>query len=186
MRRVILSLSAATTGFLIYGLAVGNASVNYYVPVTVVMTGVIWLIHRSAHFSMATLWALAAIAVGNMAGGLLLIDGAPLYELALVGGLRFDKLYHAVATGVGAWASYEAITRWSGQRRPALILAAVMMASGAGAFVEIVEFVGTLLREKTYVGGYVNNMEDLVANTIGAVIASFAAYRWHGGSTQPT
>ncbi len=178
MRNVLATLAGVTLASLVYGIAVENPAVSYYVPVTLVLVGAIALIHRAARFSMGTLWALAAIAVGNMAGGLLLVDGAPLYELPLVGELRYDKFYHAAATGVGAWASFEALARWTERRRPALILAAVMMASGAGAFVEIVEFIGTLLREETYVGGYVNNMEDLIANTVGAVLAAPAAYRW--------
>ncbi len=53
-----------------------------------------------------------------------------------------------------------------------------MMASGAGALVEIVEYVGTLLLENSTVGGYSNNMQDLVANSIGALIGAFAAFRW--------
>lgn len=170
-------LGVTTAAFLVYGVVVDSPSVSYYVPITVVLVGVIWLIHRSAQFSLVTLWALAAAAIGNLAGGVLLIDGNPLYELAIVGPIKYDKIYHAVATGIGAWASYEAILRWANDRRAALLFVAVMMASGAGAFVEIVEYIGTLIRENTVVGGYSNNMQDLVANTLGAVVGATIAFR---------
>ncbi len=81
MRNVLIAVFATTAGFLIYGLVVDGTAVTYYVPITVVLVGAIALIHRSARFSVGTLWALAAIAIGNLAGGVLLIDGRPLYEV---------------------------------------------------------------------------------------------------------
>lgn len=178
MQRVLLTVLAATLGFLVYGLAIDSPFVNYYVPVTLALIGAIALIHRSVGFATATLWALAGIAIGNLAGGVILINGVPLYEAELIGAWKYDKFYHAAATAVGAWASYEALRRWSNSRRPALIFGAIMMASGAGALVEIVEYIGTLVRDNTNVGDYDNNMQDLIANTVGAVGAAFAAHRW--------
>lgn len=168
----------STVAFLVYGIAVDSPAVWYYVPITVVLVGALAVIHRSARFSSATLWALAVIAIGNLAGGVLLVDGAPLYEMDVIGAIRYDKFYHALATAVGAWASLEALERWGGRRRPALLFAAVMMASGAGAFVEIVEYVGTLIRESTIVGDYSNNMQDLIANTVGACAGATAGWWW--------
>ena len=81
LRRVLLALSAAMAGFLIYGIVANSLSVIYYLPITVVLVGVFGLIHRSVDLPTAVLWALAGVAIGNIAGGVLLIDGAPLYEL---------------------------------------------------------------------------------------------------------
>ena len=176
VRGVLAFLATAIVAFLVYGIIADSPFVNYYIPITIVLVGIIWLIHRSAHFSDATLWALALIAVGNLVGGVLLVDGQPFYEFALMGDIKYDKVYHAVATGVGAWASYEAIHNWVGDHRPSLFLVAVMMASGAGAFVEIVEYTGTLINEDNVVGGYSNNMQDLIANTAGALVGAAAFY----------
>jgi hypothetical protein len=180
-------MAISILGFLFYGIVADSPFVNYYIPITVVLVGVIWLIHRSAGFSDFTLWALALIAVGNLVGGVLLVDGDPFYEFELLGDIKYDKVYHALATGVGAWASYEAIRNWVGEHRPALFLVAVMMASGAGAFVEITEYVGTLINENNVVGGYTNNMQDLVANTAGAVLGAIGFYwlRIRPGRPQP-
>lgn len=169
----LVVVAASTAAFLVYGLAVGSSFVTYYVPITVVLTGVIWLLHRSARFSRTTLWLLVAIAIGNMAGGILLVDGRPLYVLHLVGDMRFDKPFHAFATGVGAVASIDALRSWTGRAAltGGVAFAAVLMATGAGSLVEIIEYVGSVLFEHTNVGDYGDNMLDLVANLGGAVAA---------------
>ena len=176
MRPVLIALVAAMLASLMYGTAVESPAVTYYVAVTVFLIGAVGLVHRSVRFSDITLWALALAAIGNLAGGVLIFGGAPLYELSLIGSIRYDKVFHTVATGIGAWASLEALETWTGSRRPALVFAAAMMASGAGALVEVVEYVGTLVRENTVVGGYSNNMQDLIANTMGALIGAGTAF----------
>jgi len=55
----------------------------------------------------------------------------------------------------------------------------VLMAAGAGAMVEMVEFSGTLVFPGTNVGDYGNNMLDLVANLAGAMVAT-ALIWWRG------
>jgi uncharacterized membrane protein YjdF len=91
--------------------------------------------------------------------------------LKLVGDVRYDKPFHAFATGVAAWACFEALTRWSGRGGGVIAFSAVMMAAGLASLVEIVEYLGSLIFQTTNVGDYGNNMLDLVANLIGAVIA---------------
>lgn len=178
MARPLILLLTATAGFLIYGLVAGSPFVFYYVPITLMLTLVVWAIHRSAHFSNTTLMALALAAIGNLAGGVLLINGAPLYGLAVIGEIRYDKIFHAAATAVAAWASFEAIRRWGVMHVGVAAFVAIMMASGAGAFVEIIEYIGTLIFESTSVGDYGNNMLDLIANTTGAVVAVLIGWRF--------
>lgn len=176
LRHVLAGLTAGTIGFLIYGIAAGSTSVTYYIPITVFLSGVIALIHRSVDFSTAVLWSLAGVAIGNIAGGVLLIDGAPLYELPMLGSIRYDKVFHMVATGVVAWASLEAIARWGLRRTLVLAFGAAMMAIGAGALVEVFEYFGSQIIENNSVGGYSNNMQDLIANTVGAIAGAVLAY----------
>ena len=188
MFRALVMISVATLGFLVYGLAVNSDFVMYYVPITIVLTGVVGLIHRSAQFSDSTLIALALAAIGNMAGGIILIGGSPLYSASVVGDVRYDKVYHAVATGVAAWAAFEAVQRWGMRRTGVAAFVAIMMAAGAGAFVEIIEYIGTLIFDNTSVGDYGNNMLDLIANTGGAAVAVLIAARRnarHDSGRQP-
>ena len=177
VRRVLAVLVAAALGFLIYGVAVDSFSVTYYVLITAILAGVVALLHRSVGFSPAVLWGLTCVAIGNIAGGVLLINGAPLYELSVLGSIRYDKVFHAIAAGAAAWAFLEALNAWGLRRTPILGFCAAMMAIGAGALVEVVEYFGSLLIENDSVGGYTNNMQDLIVNTVGAAVGASWAYR---------
>jgi len=179
MARILSTLIASVVAFSVYGVVVGNTAAYYYVPFTVVLIVLIGLLHRSARFSMPTLWALTAIAIGNLAGGVLLVSGTPLYELDLIGSIRYDKLYHAIASAIAVWASFDALETWVGERRVGLLVPAFLMAMGAGALVEVIEYVGTLIRENTIVGDYSNNAQDLIANTIGAAVGIAVVWRLH-------
>lgn len=55
MRTVLGVLGAALVAFLAYGIAVDNPAVTYYVPITIVLAGLIGLLHRSVRFSTAVL-----------------------------------------------------------------------------------------------------------------------------------
>jgi hypothetical protein len=176
--RLVVTLIAFTAAFGIYGLAVDSPFVSYYIPITIVVAGIVAMIHRAAHFSSAVLWGLMMVAFGNLAGGILLVRGQPLYVMKLVGDIRYDKPFHALATGVAAWACFEALTRWSGRSGGAIAFSALMLAAGVGSLVEIVEYIGSLIFQTTNVGDYGNNMLDLVANLIGAMIAVAICLRW--------
>lgn len=177
MRKAIVTLTLAVIGFGIYGVAVDSPFVSYYVPITIALAALVGWIHRTARFADSTLMALALAGIGNLAGGVLLVGDGPLYSAAVLGDIRYDKVFHALATGVAGWACYEAVRRWGVARRGAAIFVAVMMAGGAGAFVEIIEYVGSVIFENTSVGDYGNNMLDLVANTAGSVVGVVWASR---------
>jgi hypothetical protein len=177
MQRAIVVLALAVIGFGVYGVAVDSPFVYYYLPITVVLALVVGWIHRTARFADSTLMALALAAIGNLAGGVLLVGDGTLYGATVIGAIRYDKVFHALATGVAGWASYEAVKRWGIARTGAAIFVAVMMAGGAGAFVEIIEYVGSVVFENTSVGDYGNNMLDLVANTAGSIVGVVLAAR---------
>ena len=173
-----MAVAVAVIGFGLYGVAAESPFVSYYIPITIVLTGLVAWIHRTARFSDATLMALSVVAIGNLAGGVLLVGDGTLYGATVLGDIRYDKVFHAAATGVAGWAAYEAVRRWGITRAGAAAFVAIMVAAGAGAFVEIIEYIGSLLFENTSVGDYGNNMLDLVANTIGSVAGVLAAMRF--------
>jgi hypothetical protein len=177
MQRAIVVLAVSVVGFGIYGVAVDSPFVYYYVPITVVLAFVVGWIHRTAQFADSTLMALVFAAIGNLAGGVLLVGDGTLYGAVLIRELRYDKVFHALATGVAGWASYEAVKRWGIGRTGAAVFVAIMMAGGAGAFVEIIEYVGSQIFDNASVGDYGNNMLDLVANTTGSIVGVALASR---------
>jgi len=176
-RAVIATLLATLAGFIVYGLAVDSPFTWIYIIITVVLGVAVLLIHRAVRFPPRVLWGLTAAAAGNLAGGIWLVDGQPLYVYKVIGSMRFDKPFHFVATGIAAWAALEVLRP---RLRPAstvgVAFVAVMMAAGAGALVEIVEYTGTLILENANVGDYGNNMADLVANLLGAMTAVTLAH----------
>ncbi len=185
MPRLVGALTTAVIGFTAYGLAVDSPFVWIYVPITVVLAVAVFFIHRSVALSMASLWALVAVAIGNLAGGISLVDGQPLYVKRLLGDIRYDKPFHTIATAIAAWAAYEVIARWAAGRasRPAIAVASVLVAAGLGALVEIIEFVGSVVIENANVGGYGDTMLDLVVNTVGATVAVILQDQRHHGHT---
>lgn len=184
MARLVGALSTAIIGFTAYGLAVDSPFVWIYIPITIVLAVAVFFIHRSVQLSVLSLWWLVAVAVGNLAGGIYLIDGQPLYVKHLVGDIRYDKPFHTVATAIAAWAAYEVVAKWAVGRasRPAIAVAAVLIAAGLGALVEIVEFVGSIVIENANVGDYGDTMLDLVVNTAGAAVAVIIQDRRHRGA----
>jgi hypothetical protein len=179
MKHHLLVVLAAVAGFIVYGLAVDSKWIWVYAPISLFFAGVVALFHRRVGFSQGLLLALALVIVGNLAGGVLEVNGEILYLKHVVGGLQYDKVFHATATGVASWASWQVVGGWGLSRGRFLV--ALMMGAGGGAFVEIFEFVGTKLLD-TNVGGYDNNMQDLIANTTGSLVALLIARFWRTGN----
>lgn len=118
---------------------------------------------------MHALWAVSLVGFGNMAGGVFLVEGEPLYTAALVGNLRYDKFFHALASAAMTVVAWEAMKRWVGDgfHRGGTLLMTWLVVMGGGAVVEIAELIG-VLTTGINVGDYLNNAYDLVANGLGA------------------
>jgi hypothetical protein len=168
MKQHIVLVLVAVVGFVAYGIGVESKWIWIYAPISLMFTGLVFAFNRKAEFSNGLLAALAVVIVGNLAGGVLEVRGDILYIFEVAGGVQYDKVFHAAATGVASWASWELLGTWGiGRGR---FLAALMMGVGGGAFIEIFEFFGTKLLD-TNVGGYDNNMLDLIANFTGSLVA---------------
>lgn len=179
----VILLSAATLlAATIAALRTGNREFLFYVAVMVVLIALVLIIHRRVGFSPGVLRGLTAWAVLHMAGGLVPVpsgwpingDQRVLYSLWLVPGkLKYDQLVHAFGFCVTAWAFWQGLNRAFGVARPTLgaLFVVVCASLGCGALNEVVEFAATQLMPETNVGGYVNTGWDLVANTVGAVVA---------------
>jgi len=166
-------LAAATLLTAAYGVAADSPFTWIYVTITIVLATLVGIIHIVMPLPPRAAWALVAAAIINLAGGVLLAQGQPLYVLALWGDFRFDKPAHLVATGLAAFAVFDMLAPRldSSTNLTTARILTVLVACGLGALVEIVEYVGTLVVENANVGDYGNNMADLVANLAGALLA---------------
>jgi hypothetical protein len=114
---------------------------------------------------------MSLIGLGNMLGGVLLVDGQPLYIAEVIGPIRYDKVFHALAAAGFTVVAWEAMKRWSGDdyHRGGLLMFTWLVVMGGGAVVEIAELIGSVMSDVS-VGDYGNNALDLVANAIGATV----------------
>ena len=122
----------------------------------------------------------------HMAGGNVVIDGTLLYESTWFGFLGYDHLLHVLGLGAAGLAVWEATTRmfrafggW-----PAAVIT-FLGAHAIGTVIEIGEYLSYLIIEGVKVGDYANNMQDLIANMVGALLAAWWASRAPRGIPRP-
>lgn len=170
MRWVVIFTIAYTVGLLLYGLSIESPLTGLYTGINVGLFVLFGILHRWARWPLHALWAVSLVGLGNMLGGVLLVDGVPLYTAEFIGAMRYDKFFHAVASGGMVIIAWEAMKRWAGEGfefGPMLLVMTFLVVMGGGAVVEIAELIGSTLSDVS-VGDYANNALDLVANAIGA------------------
>lgn len=171
MLPVLLFTSGYTIVLFIYGVSIDSPLTYLYTGINLLLLALFALVHRWARFSVPVLWGLSLVGLGNMLGGVILVDGQPLYVAPFLGPLPYDKFFHAAAGFVMFFVAWAAVSRWAGEgfHRSGILLTAWLVTLGGGAVVEIAEFVGsTVGGGMVNVGDYGNNALDLVANTVGA------------------
>ncbi len=170
--KLLLSFTAIyTVALLVYGLAVESPLTYTYTALTALILVVFGVMHRWARFPLGILWSITLVGLGNMVGGVILLDGQPLYVAGEIGPLPFDKFFHAAAAFVFFFVAWHAMRTWagSGYHRGGLLTFTFLVVLGGGAVVEIGELIGTAISEVS-VGDYKNNALDLVANAVGAAV----------------
>jgi len=171
MRSVLIFTITYTVALFVYGQVVESPLTNLYTGINTALFMLFALLHRWARWPAYALWAVSLVGLGNMAGGVLLVDGVPLYTAALIGDLRYDKIFHVLAAAALTIVAWEAMKRWAGDgyHRGGLLLYTWLVVMGGGAVVEIAELIGSTMSNVS-VGDYGNNALDLVANALGATV----------------
>ncbi|MEX1126759.1 MAG: hypothetical protein WEE53_13955 [Acidimicrobiia bacterium] len=171
MRWVLLFTAGYMVGLFLYGHSVDSPLTNIYTGVNLLLLVVFAVIHRWARFPTSILWGISLVGLGNMLGGVLLVGGQPLYMAEFIGPIRYDKFFHAAAAAVGVFIAWSATERWAGEgyHFGGLLSFTFLVTMGGGAVVEIAELIGSSLSDVS-VGDYGNNVLDLVANAVGALV----------------
>lgn len=171
MRAVVIFTIVYTVALLIYGLDVDSPLTLLYTGINVGLFILFGLLHIWARWPVHALWAVSLVGLGNMLGGVVLVDGQPLYMAEVLGPIRYDKVFHAVASGAMVIIAWEAMKRWSGgvHHLGGQLLLTFLVVMGGGAVVEIAELIGASIGDVN-VGDYANNALDLVANGVGAAV----------------
>ena len=177
MRVLIAFTLLYTVALFVYGVSVESPLVNLYTAITVGLFVLFAALHRWARWPIFALWAVSLVGLGNMLGGVLIVDGAPLYVADLAGLPSYDKIFHVVAAAAMFIVAWEATKRWAGDgyHFGGLLLWTWLVTMGGGAVVEIAEFIGSQIGDVN-VGDYANNVLDLVANGLGAIFGAALVY----------
>jgi hypothetical protein len=160
-----------TVALFVYGTVVDSPLTNVYTGINVGLFALFALLQRWARWPVHALWAISLVGLGNMLGGVVLVDGDALYMAEVLGPLRYDKVFHAFAAGAMVIVAWEAMKRWSDgiHHLGGQLLLTWLVVMGGGAVVEIAELIGSTMSDVS-VGDYANNALDLVANGTGAAV----------------
>lgn len=170
----------------VYGLSSGARLALPYLMWMLFAAGLVMAFDRRVRFSTEVLILLSISGFAHMAGGNVTVNDVLLYESTLFGFLGYDHLLHVVGLGAGGLAVWEATARmfrafggW-----PAAVLT-FLGAHAVGTVIEIGEYLSYLIIEGVRVGDYANNMQDLIANMVGALLAAWWASRAPRGIPRP-
>ena len=179
MRAVVVFTLIYTVVLLAYGLSVESPLTLLYTGINVGLFILFGILHIWARWPVHALWAVSLVGLGNMLGGVLLVDGDALYMARVLGPIRYDKVFHALAGAAMVVVAWEAMKRWSGgiHHLGGQMLLTWLVVMGGGAVVEIAELIGSTL-SGVNVGDYANNALDLVANGVGAIAGVAVALWW--------
>ena len=134
-----------------------------------------WVHFRKHPFDSKLLGLIQVGILLHYAGAFVEIGGARLYDHLLLG-LRYDKLVHFANAGIIA-ALIGRLFRIRAMRRDLIdAVLIVVTVLGLGAIIEVVEYLVCLTIPDHGVGGYDNNMQDLIANLAGGVTSVLIQY----------
>jgi membrane-associated HD superfamily phosphohydrolase len=142
---------------------------EFFVYAVVIITCIVVAWSVSRHL-LVPYWLLLLLQTGilmHFFGGLVFLDGVRLYEHSFLG-IRYDKYVHFMNAFSGICMLHQLQFPSNFQRTWLADGSRLLLILGAGAVIEIVEFLVVLTVAINGVGDYANNMQDLIANALGA------------------
>ncbi|HUG08653.1 MAG TPA: hypothetical protein VMP13_07145 [Acidimicrobiia bacterium] len=100
-RTVIVLTVLYTTALFAYGVSIDSPFTNTYTGINFGLFVLFAVLHRWTRWPVHALWAASLVGLGNMLGGVLLVDGKALYMAEVLGPMRYDKVFHASRSGHG-------------------------------------------------------------------------------------
>jgi putative membrane protein len=143
---------------------------EFFIYAVVILAAIValWWVFRRQPFDTAILVLVQVGILMHFAGAFVVLDGGRLYDAHLLG-IRYDKYVHFV----NAFTTTMLVGRlFRFQGIPLTVVNRIFllgMVMGCGAFIEIVEYLVVQTVPNNGVGGYDNNMQDLIANMCGAL-----------------
>ena len=168
------------------GIAIvkGNYEFLYY---TAVMSAALFLIvsyNKKIHLPKSIIFGLSMQGFLHILGGNLAIAGTRLYDVWIFPYFKYDNFMHFtgifIATLIAYNLIYPHLDRKIEHNPWSLALLLILIASGIGAFNEILELGAVVFFDAAeQVGDYMNNAIDLVYNLAGSIAACFFILKHH-------
>jgi uncharacterized membrane protein YjdF len=163
-----------------YLLAHGNHEFLLYLIALAPILVLGFYLQARYEFPLWMMWLISILVALHLAGGSIKVNGDVLYNFVLVPipnwtGLtiwKFDQLVHPYGAASIALITYALLTGRTKLTSAVVLLLAFMVANGAGALNEVIEFITKITVPHTDVGGYYNTALDLLFNMIGAAFGS--------------
>lgn len=164
----------------------GNpAEFLFYAGITMAATFVLWRKVRRLGLGWKTVAPLQVLLLLHMLGGITSSHGIRLYDCHLLFGLTYDKVVHAYAGFAAALVFATVMSRSLPRQLPFANLISVLVVMGVSALWELVEYAAYTLIPLSGVGSYDNNMTDMLANLLGAILFVAQPERWREAQTAP-
>ncbi len=169
--------------FTIRSLLISNYEFLFYGVILVAFWAVIMKTDKKLNYPIGTLSLLIIWLTGHLVGGTLFVNGTKLYDLMLIPIIgepyhifKYDQLMHLLCYITMTRLIFVPLKHVLKPEAPIFLigLVTILAGSGIGALNEIVEFMAVIFFDAAdAVGGYTNTAIDIVANTVGAIIAWF-------------
>lgn len=151
---------------------------EFFVYASVILLAILWLwvSFRRYNFTARLLGLVEVGILAHFAGAFIQWDGYRLYDCFLLG-IRYDKYVHFTNAFLMALLLRQLFILRGLRLDPVNRLLILLTVLGLGTVVEIVEYVVCLTIPGNGVGGYDNNMQDLIGNLVGGAVcvAAFSA-----------
>ena len=160
-----------------------NYEFLFYTFTLSVLIFVIVLYHKKMHLTLWVISGLAVLALLHILGGNVHIMGTRLYDFWLIDNFfKYDNFVHLFGGFIAAFVAYSFLKpHLDGNFKHNKILLSVLLvlvALGLGAIIEMQELIAAVyFGAAEQVGGYINNILDLVFNMFGAICACFIIMR---------
>lgn len=170
-RLAIVVAVAATVGFGVYGFTHhAPSTLAYLFSIAALGCGLASIRREPLPGWLAI--ALALLAAGHLAGGLVTVGGDVLYNVhPRLQIFQYDHVFHSTASAIATVVLWTFLSKEI-ESVPGAIAVSALGGLGVGAVNELIEFLATLAHHGSHVGGYRNTGWDLLSNTVGATTAS--------------
>ena len=160
-----------------YAYATAELEFGLYAAVILTLGLLAWRILRRYHYPLWMLALLQIAVFAHFAGGFLQLppDNHSLYYHEVLG-IRYDKIVHVCNSALIAVVLMSIFRQAKMRLKPMEGFIVIGVVTGLGAAIEILEYFAVMTIPNTGVGDYVNTVEDLIMNLLGAT-AGYAIYR---------